>query len=224
MGTTGAGSVAAFDHAALHSGPRIRLLPFISDATRCAVTRRRCGTGTDPHPATARRSAAAHGYELREDRHTRGWRANPRRRPDRHLAQPGVATGVASGPVGPIHLRPATYGNPTLRGRTVNRTPAKRSHSKILGSVSSPREKSPSVLIRAAMTMRIILVPFCPGTLARQHLYHVRRQGRAGTMPSAGRIYCPPVEQVELKSGLAIPFSMWQCAGHGDAAGSGFVR
>ena len=40
----------------------------------------------------------------------------------------------------------------------------------------------------------------------------------------AGRIYCPPVEQSELKSGLAIPFSMWQCAGHGDAAGSGFVH
>ena len=39
-----------------------------------------------------------------------------------------------------------------------------------------------------------------------------------------GRIYCLPVEQSELKSGLAVPFSMWQCGGHGDAAGSGFVH
>ena len=41
---------------------------------------------------------------------------------------------------------------------------------------------------------------------------------------SAGRIYCLPIEQSELKSGLAVPFSMWQCGGHGDAAGSGFVH
>ena len=41
---------------------------------------------------------------------------------------------------------------------------------------------------------------------------------------AAGRIYCLPVEQSELKSGLAVPFSMWQCGGHGDAAGSGFVH
>ncbi len=40
----------------------------------------------------------------------------------------------------------------------------------------------------------------------------------------AGRIYCPLVERVELKPGLAIPFSMWQCAVHGDAADPGFVH
>ena len=40
----------------------------------------------------------------------------------------------------------------------------------------------------------------------------------------AGLVFCPPAEHRELMSGLAIPFSMWQCAGHGDAAGPGFVR
>ena len=40
----------------------------------------------------------------------------------------------------------------------------------------------------------------------------------------SGLVFCPPAEHCELMSGLAIPFSMWQCAGHGDAAGPGFVR
>ena len=40
----------------------------------------------------------------------------------------------------------------------------------------------------------------------------------------AGLVFCPPAEHREAMSGLAIPFSMWQCAGHGDAAGPGFVR
>ena len=39
-----------------------------------------------------------------------------------------------------------------------------------------------------------------------------------------GLVFCPPAEHREPMSGLAIPFSMWQCAGHGDAAGPGFVR
>ena len=40
----------------------------------------------------------------------------------------------------------------------------------------------------------------------------------------SGLVFCPPAEHREPMSGLAIPFSMWQCAGHGDAAGPGFVR
>ena len=40
----------------------------------------------------------------------------------------------------------------------------------------------------------------------------------------SGRIYCPPVEQGDVKAALAISFSMWQCAAHGDAAGPGFVH
>ena len=40
----------------------------------------------------------------------------------------------------------------------------------------------------------------------------------------AGRIYCPPVEQGDVKAALAISFSMWQCDAHGDAAGPGFVH
>ena len=43
-------------------------------------------------------------------------------------------------------------------------------------------------------------------------------------LDTAGLVFCPPAEHRELMSGLAIPFSMWQCAGHGDAAGPGFVR
>ena len=45
-----------------------------------------------------------------------------------------------------------------------------------------------------------------------------------GDRENAGLVFCPPAEHRELMSGLAIPFSMWQCAGHGDAAGPGFVR
>ena len=41
---------------------------------------------------------------------------------------------------------------------------------------------------------------------------------------TTGLVFCPPAEHREPMSGLAIPFSMWQCAGHGDAAGPGFVR
>lgn len=135
MGTTGTESVAPFAHAALHSGPGF--LPFIIHATRCAATRRRCGTATEPHPAKAHRCASGLGYEPREGRHTPGRRVGPRPRADRQLDQPGIV----SGPVGPIRLRPATCGNPTLRGRTVNRTPVGSSHGRIPGANSSPREK-----------------------------------------------------------------------------------
>ena len=45
-----------------------------------------------------------------------------------------------------------------------------------------------------------------------------------GMVITAGLVFCPPAEHREPMSGLAIPFSMWQCAGHGDAAGPGFVR
>ena len=40
----------------------------------------------------------------------------------------------------------------------------------------------------------------------------------------AGLVFCPPGGQREVIAGLAISFSMWQCAGHGDAAGLGFVH
>ena len=39
-----------------------------------------------------------------------------------------------------------------------------------------------------------------------------------------GLVFCPPGGQREVIAGLAISFSMWQCAGHGDAAGLGFVH
>ena len=45
-----------------------------------------------------------------------------------------------------------------------------------------------------------------------------------GSPYTTGLVFCPPAEHREPMSGLAIPFSMWQCAGHGDAAGPGFVR
>ena len=48
--------------------------------------------------------------------------------------------------------------------------------------------------------------------------------GEKGKPVKAGLVFCPPAEHREPMSGLAIPFSMWQCAGHGDAAGPGFVR
>ena len=48
--------------------------------------------------------------------------------------------------------------------------------------------------------------------------------GPRTSISGAGLVFCPPAEHREPMSGLAIPFSMWQCAGHGDAAGPGFVR
>ena len=47
---------------------------------------------------------------------------------------------------------------------------------------------------------------------------------RLSPLIDPGLVFCPPAEHREPMSGLAIPFSMWQCAGHGDAAGPGFVR
>ena len=41
---------------------------------------------------------------------------------------------------------------------------------------------------------------------------------------TAGLVFCPPGERREMIFGLVISFSMWQCAGHGDAAGPGFVH
>ena len=43
-------------------------------------------------------------------------------------------------------------------------------------------------------------------------------------VPAAGLVFCPPGERREMIFGLVISFSMWQCAGHGDAAGPGFVH
>ena len=56
---------------------------------------------------------------------------------------------------------------------------------------------------------------------------HVKHRGMSLELEhpvAAGLVFCPPAEHREPMSGLAIPFSMWQCAGHGDAAGPGFVR
>ena len=39
-----------------------------------------------------------------------------------------------------------------------------------------------------------------------------------------GLVFCPPSDQGEVIAALAISFSVWQCAGHGDAAGLGFVH
>ena len=41
---------------------------------------------------------------------------------------------------------------------------------------------------------------------------------------AAGLVFCLPGDQREVIAGLAISLSMWQCAGHGDAAGPGFVH
>ena len=49
-------------------------------------------------------------------------------------------------------------------------------------------------------------------------------QGALKNRLDPGLVFRPPAEHREPMSGLAIPFSMWQCAGHGDAAGPGFVR
>ena len=42
--------------------------------------------------------------------------------------------------------------------------------------------------------------------------------------PLPGLVFCPPSDQGEVIAALAISFSVWQCAGHGDAAGLGFVH
>ena len=61
---------------------------------------------------------------------------------------------------------------------------------------------------------------FGASSVGGEQLFH---SGAIGPL-LAGLVFCPPAEHRELMSGLAIPFSMWQCAGHGDAAGPGFVR
>ena len=55
MGTTGTGSDAVFAHAAPHFGSRPGILPFVPSATRSAVARRHCGTGTARDLAQLRR-------------------------------------------------------------------------------------------------------------------------------------------------------------------------
>ena len=49
-------------------------------------------------------------------------------------------------------------------------------------------------------------------------------QARVNGLSPPGLVFCPPGGQREVIAGLAISFSMWQCAGHGDAAGLGFVH
>lgn len=38
-----------------------------------------------------------------------------------------------------------------------------------------------------------------------------------------GQVFCPPGGRDEVIAGLTISLSLWQCAGHGDAAGPGLV-
>ena len=38
-----------------------------------------------------------------------------------------------------------------------------------------------------------------------------------------GLVFCPPIKRREVIAGLVISFSMWQCVGHGEAVGPGFV-
>ena len=44
------------------------------------------------------------------------------------------------------------------------------------------------------------------------------------TPPDVRARFLSARRQAEVIAGLAISFSMWQCAGHGDAAGLGFVH
>ena len=44
------------------------------------------------------------------------------------------------------------------------------------------------------------------------------------SLVQSGLVFCPPGGQCEVIAGLAISFSMWQCAGHGDVAGLGYVH
>ena len=46
----------------------------------------------------------------------------------------------------------------------------------------------------------------------------------SGRVWGSGLVFCPPSDQGEVIAALAISFSVWQCAGHGDAAGLGFVH
>ena len=39
-----------------------------------------------------------------------------------------------------------------------------------------------------------------------------------------GLVFCRPGERREVVAGLVISFSLWQCAGHGDVVGPGFVH
>ena len=56
------------------------------------------------------------------------------------------------------------------------------------------------------------------------HGYQFNAAFASETARIAGLVFCPPGGQREVIAGLAISFSMWQCAGHGDAAGLGFVH
>ena len=49
-------------------------------------------------------------------------------------------------------------------------------------------------------------------------LAHWRSEGRG-----PGLVFCPPIKRREVIAGLVISFSMWQCVGHGEAVGPGFV-
>ena len=45
-----------------------------------------------------------------------------------------------------------------------------------------------------------------------------------GEQEGTGLVFCPPIKRREVIAGLVISFSMWQCAGHGEAVGPGFVH
>ena len=77
-----------------------------------------------------------------------------------------------------------------------------------------------AVAHRALGCSKTISSPLVRLSLQRMHRRKGRRQGQA----HAGLVFCPPSDQGEVIAALAISFSVWQCAGHGDAAGLGFVH
>ena len=52
----------------------------------------------------------------------------------------------------------------------------------------------------------------------------MQRTDASGAMLDPGLVFCPPIKRREVIAGLVISFSMWQCAGHGEAVGPGFVH
>ena len=68
----------------------------------------------------------------------------------------------------------------------------------------------------------LLTAQFCQTDSRQQALAISKSQVELRSFP--GLVFCPPSDQGEVIAALAISFSVWQCAGHGDAAGLGFVH
>ena len=106
--------------------------------------------------------------------------------------------------------------------KTVSSTPMELSTSLIPTGPEQPHEKGGNAPSHYSRKLKVR--GQSSGPSLRCAIYAATSMNSIWFSTHPGLVFCPPGERREMIFGLVISFSMWQCAGHGDAAGPGFVH